>query len=122
MQTFIKKQLRRWIHQAPATLSKRGKDAFIYRPRYLDGPQYIHLGENSIIRAHGWLSALDHYGSQQYSPLIRIGKNVNIGRYVCLTAITEIVIEDGCLLSEYVYISDLAHGFDPTQGRPITQG
>lgn len=121
MQTFIKKQLRQWIHQAPSALHKRGKDALIYRPRYIDGPQYIQLGENSIVRSHAWLSALDHYGTQRYSPTIRIGKNVNIGRYVCLTSILEVVIEDGCLLSEYVYISDLAHGFDPAQGRPMQQ-
>lgn len=121
MQTLIKKQIRHWLHQAPSTLQKRGKDALIYRPRYIDGPQYIQIGENTIIRSHGWLSALNHYGTQHYAPTIRIGKNVNIGRYVCLTAITEIVIEDGCLLSEYVYISDLAHGFDPAQGRPFPQ-
>lgn len=121
MQTFIKKRLRQWIHQAPSALSERGQDALIYRPRYIDGPQYIQMGENSLIRSHGWISALDHYGTQRYTPTIRIGKNVNIGRYVCLTSIVEIVIEDGCLLSEYVYISDLAHGLDPAQGRPIQQ-
>ena len=42
-----------------------------------------------------------------------LGDDVHIGRYACLTSISSIVIEDGCLLSEYVYISDLTHGLSP---------
>lgn len=122
MQISIRQILRQWLHQAPANFHKRGENSFIYRPRYIDGPQYIEIGENSIIRAHSWLSALEHYGTQRYIPTIRLGNNVSIGRYVCITSIVEVVIEDGCLLSEYVYISDLAHGIDPTQGLLVEQG
>ena len=47
------------------------------------------------------------------NPKIIIGNNVRIGNYACITAVDEIVIENGCLFSEYIYISDHYHGFDP---------
>lgn len=70
----------------------------------------------STVGKHGWLSALDRYAGKTYSPRIVLGDDVHVGRYVCITAIDSVVIEDGCLLSEHIYISDHGHGLDPESG------
>ena len=100
---------------------RAGANAYIFRPRRIDGPQFIQIGNRSTVDRNGWLSALDSYGDAKYEPRIAIGDDVHIGRYACVTSISSIVIEDGCLLSEYVYISDHSHGTDPDRGLAVDQ-
>jgi lipopolysaccharide O-acetyltransferase len=83
-------------------------------PMQINGAKYIKIGENSSIGRHAWLGAFDKYLNQVFQPQLIIGKNVRIGNYACITTIDKVEIEDGCLFSEYIYISDHAHGFDPT--------
>lgn len=92
---------------------KIGSNSFFEKPKILDGVKYIEIKDNSTIGHSSWLGALDNYFKQSFNPKIIISNNVRIGNYACLTAIDEILIKDGCLLSEYVYISDHYHGFDP---------
>ena len=93
---------------------KIGSNSFFEKPKILDGAKYIEIKNNSSIGHSSWLGAFDKYANQSFMPKIIISNNVRIGNYACITAIDEIVIKDGCLLSEYVYISDHYHGFDPT--------
>lgn len=95
---------------------KTGIGSYIYPPRKLSGPQYIQVGDRSVIFDHAWLAAYDSYASQRYTPRLIIGNDVTIGSYSCITSLSSIVIEDGCLLSEFVYITDHVHGFDPEAG------
>lgn len=92
---------------------KVGENSFFGKPKTLDGAQYIEINENSSIGHSSWLGAFDKYLNQSFDPKIIISNNVRIGNYACITAIDEILIRDGCLISEYVYISDHYHGFDP---------
>jgi acetyltransferase-like isoleucine patch superfamily enzyme len=105
----------------PPHETRAGEASYMYRPRRIDGAKYIEFGARTTIDRFGWLSALDSYAGIKYRPEIRIGDDVHIGRYACLTSINSIVIEDGCLLSEHVYISDLAHGLDPEGGLFVNQ-
>jgi len=84
----------------------------ILRPNILEGGKYIYIGSNSRIGNNAWLAAYDTYIEQKFQPKIKIGDNVNIGNFACITGIYEISIEDGCLFSEYVYVSDHYHGYD----------
>lgn len=93
---------------------KMGLNSFFEKPNQLDGAEYIEIKENSSIGHSSWLGAFDTYINQSFSPKIIISNNVRIGNHACITAIDEILINDGCLLSEFVYISDHYHGFDPT--------
>ena len=93
---------------------KIGLNSFFEKPKILNGVQYIEIKDNSTIGHSAWLGAFDKYSNQSFNPKIIISNNVRIGNYACITAIDEIVISDGCLISEYVYISDHYHGFDPT--------
>lgn len=79
------------------------------------------MGARSTVDRYGWLSALRSYAGVEYHPEIVLGSDVHIGRYACLTAILSIVLEDGCLLSEHVYISDHGHGMDPEGGLIVNQ-
>lgn len=99
-----------------------GKGSYLSVP-YLSiaGGKYVSLGQNTTIGKHAWLAALDNFRDQRFSPSVRIGDNVTIGNFFCLTAIDKIEIGDGCLFSEYVYISDHSHGTDPNLGPPATQ-
>jgi acetyltransferase-like isoleucine patch superfamily enzyme len=108
--------VKRLLTPAPRGLGKLGKNARVYRPWRIDGKQYIRIGDRSTVDRHSWLSALDHYAGVRYQPRLVLGTDVHIGRYACLTVIDGIVIEDGCLLSEHVYISDHAHSIDPEAG------
>lgn len=85
----------------------------------INGPEYIHIGRHSSIGKHAWISCYDNYLSYKFYPKLTIGNNVVIGNYACITAINEIIIEDGCLFSDYVYISDHAHEFNPETQTPI---
>jgi acetyltransferase-like isoleucine patch superfamily enzyme len=70
----------------------------------------------TFIQHHAWLSATMSYGGESFQPEIAIGNDVYIGDFCSIFAINRVTIEDGCVLSNYVYISDSAHGIDPAKG------
>jgi acetyltransferase-like isoleucine patch superfamily enzyme len=115
------RQLVKKVLWGPPRAIRAGANAYIYRPRRIDGPQFIQIGDRSSVERHGWLSALGSYRGRKHEPHIAIGHDVHIGRYSCITAISSVVIEDGCLISEYLYISDHRHGTDPTGGLIVDQ-
>ncbi len=93
-----------------------GAGSVIGPPRVINGAEYIRVGDRTCISSDAWLSAYDQYAGVRYTPSLVIGDDVYIGGYACITCITSVVIGDGCVLSEFVYISDHRHGFDPGQG------
>ena len=93
-----------------------GIGSYVERPWKIDHPARVELGSNSIIKANAWLSAIPSYAGRQYDPKLRIGSDVYIGHYACITCIDQVDIADGCVLSEQVYIADNFHGLDPQDG------
>jgi len=90
-----------------------GENSYFEKPKKINGGRYIKFGEKSSVGHSAWLGAYDAYHNQSFNPKFQIGNNVRIGNYACITCIDEIFIGDGCLISDYVYISDHFHGFDP---------
>lgn len=85
------------------------------RPLLIVGGSNIFIGENSSLGKYNWLSAYDHYlGDEGFRPRIYIGSGVRIGNYACITAIDSITVSSGCLISDFLYVSDHSHGFDPS--------
>jgi acetyltransferase-like isoleucine patch superfamily enzyme len=120
----IKSALKRWIKNLcwrPPGAVRSGTESYLIRPRRIDGAQFIQIGSRSTIDGYSWLSAVQNYGGQHYTPSIVIGNDVHIGRYACITSISHISVGDGCLFSEYVYISDLSHGTNPDNGLLVDQ-
>lgn len=91
-----------------------GHNSFIEEAKSIVGENYIRVGHRTSIGHSAWIAAFDEYLDQTFTPKITIGDNVRIGNYACITAVDEIVIKNGCLFSEYIYISDHYHGVDPT--------
>ncbi|MFN3403256.1 MAG: acyltransferase [Cytophagaceae bacterium] len=90
-----------------------GPNSIIKKNFKIEGGKYICIGSNTVIAENSWLAAYDSYLGEYYMPSIKIGKNVTIGRFSCITSIQSISIMDGCLISEYFYVSDHTHGFNP---------
>jgi acetyltransferase-like isoleucine patch superfamily enzyme len=109
------------INFPPLRIKKIGINTYINRPRRIDGPRSIEIGNNTNIGKNGWLSAIETYRNDKFSPLLKIGDDVYIGGYVCITCISKIIIDDRCVLSEHVYISDSSHGLDPKAGPIMKQ-
>jgi acetyltransferase-like isoleucine patch superfamily enzyme len=98
-----------------------GERSFIRRPSTIIGRRHVHIGSRSSILHHLYIHAITHYAGVNYQPCIEIGNDVYIGTHAYLTAIGRISIGDGCVLSDYVYITDEIHGNDPRAGSIMQQ-
>lgn len=98
-----------------------GKKSFVHRPWTIHSPSSIVIGDRTLIRADSYLSAIKEYAGNTYRPRIAIGDDVYIGRHCYFTAMQSIEVQDGCVLSEHVYITDLMHGFHPDRGLILYQ-
>jgi acetyltransferase-like isoleucine patch superfamily enzyme len=116
----IYKLVLRILQPKPRGLRHFGDDSILWRPRHVDGNNFISIGARTSIRHHAWLSATTKYADDVFQPELTIGSDVYIGNFCCIFAIHEVTIEDGCVLSDYVYITDSAHGIDPEKG-PIME-
>jgi acetyltransferase-like isoleucine patch superfamily enzyme len=97
-----------------------GDSSYIYPPSRLPFREHLSVGRNTIIRPDSYLCPLRMYREQQFSSYISIGNNVYIGDHAFFVAIHSITLEDGCVVSENVYITDNAHGLHPERG-PIME-
>jgi len=95
---------------------KVGKSCTVGQPRELSGAENIHIGDRTLIRVGAWLAAYPSYAGRTFQAELRIGSDVYIGGFATITAIQRVTIGDGCVLSEFVYVSDHSHGFNPTRG------
>jgi acetyltransferase-like isoleucine patch superfamily enzyme len=98
-----------------------GNGISIRDPRRIDGLQFIHVGENTEIGQRVWLSAYEHYRDQDFTPCLVIGPNCYIGNYACITCTSRVSIGEGCVLSEFAYVTDTFHGVDPLAGPILRQ-
>ena len=105
----------------PLGLKSIGSNSIVRRPRILWGRERIHIGDNCIVMPHSIMQAVVEYEGKRYDSAIYIGDDVYIGRHVYLTAAQGIIISNGCVLSEHVYITDEHHGFNPLAGPIMKQ-
>lgn len=109
------------LYPMPWNLAHKGYGSVIMFPRKLEGVRAISIGSNTIAVGGAWISAYHKYLGRKYQPTISIGNDVRIGRNFMLTAIDEVCIGDGCLLSGDIYISDHTHGYIPCDIPPASQ-
>jgi acetyltransferase-like isoleucine patch superfamily enzyme len=102
-------------------LKALGRNSYVYLPRRVNGRGRISIGSNTTVSPHAWIEAIHEYLGVQHNPSIRIGDNVYVGGYCCIQSALEIEIQDDCVLSEYVYIADQAHGNMPDRGSLMNQ-
>ncbi len=98
-----------------------GARSFIKRPYSISGARHLRLGARSCILPGLRLQAITSYAGVSYNPTIDIGDDVYIGGHAYFTAVDRIAIGSGCVLSEYVYITDEVHGNNPNAGLIMRQ-
>lgn len=109
------------LYPRPRGLAAIGSRSVVMLPRRIQGAQGIRIGTDTIIQSHAWIAGVQRWGDANYAPSIRIGDHVRIGRHSMITAIEEVSIGEGCLLSEQVFISDHTHGIVPGEVPPTRQ-
>ena len=82
-------------------------NASVGYPFIIGNGNRIKVGKNSHIGRQAWLENFGEKGE------IIIEEEVIIGNFACITAINSIKIKKGTLISEYFYVSDHTHGFNP---------
>ena len=87
--------------------------SYICLPCKVINKNLIQVGKNCRIRKCGVMEAITKNGAQNFHPTIILGDDVSVGRYCQIYCVDSVRIGDGCVLREYVYLSDSAHGFDP---------
>jgi acetyltransferase-like isoleucine patch superfamily enzyme len=109
------------LYPRPRGIGGMGERSVVMFPRRVQGAACLQIGADVIVQPHGWLAAIQHWGATAYTPRIRIGDHVRIGRQAMITAIEQVEIDDGCLLSEQVFISDHTHQAVPGVVPPARQ-
>lgn len=98
-----------------------GENSFILLPRWVHNPLNIVIGSNTKVGRFSVLHPIMMYKNHRYNSKIEIGDDVYIGGYNQIHCMESIIIENGCVLSEHVYISDIAHGLNPESGLIMEQ-
>ena len=74
------------------------------------GLNYVRIGNDFSSMDGLWLSAIDNYSKENFSPTIEIGNSVSISRYCHISAIDKVKIGNNCLIGSNVLIIDSSHG------------
>lgn len=109
------------LYPAPLGIKMMGASSVILLPRRIQGAKNIEVGDHVVIQANSWIATYSKYEDQKFTPRIKIGNNVKIGRSFFLTATDLVDIGDGCLFSEQVFISDNFHNTAPSTVPPHAQ-
>ena len=89
---------------------KYGTGAHVVHPYYIYGQWNIEVGNHFTVGPNFWMEAIDYYGSQKFTPSIKIGDGFNAQRNCHIGAIDSITIGNGVLLGSNILITDHAHG------------
>lgn len=117
----VLKNLTFLLYPRPFGIGEIGRRSVVMLPRRVQGARHVQIGADVVVQPHGWIGAIERFGDAAYTPRIRIGDHVRIGRHGMVTAIEEVEIGEGCLLSEHVFISDHVHKTEPGPLPPTRQ-
>jgi len=90
-----------------------GKDSFVHKHAQIIGGNHIVLGDHSKIGVYSRLCCWKEIAGVVFSPQIKIGDNVFIGRNVTISCAKNVSIGDNTAIAGYVFICDSNHGTDP---------
>lgn len=100
---------------------RMGEGSVVRRPWTIKNPGRIVAGKRTRIGRHVVFNALSDYEGMAHDGHIVLGDDVYIGGHSQVHAMNLVEIGDGCVLSEHVYVSDIAHGLDPRSGLIMKQ-
>lgn len=119
MRSFLKSIAKRLLFR-PRGMKRMGRNSRVLPPRWIHHPERIEMGADCFVGRMGIMHPLAAYHGTPQAGEIVLGDNVYIGGFVQIHAMGRLEIGDGCVLSEHVYVSDIAHGLDPRAG-PIME-
>lgn len=117
---IIKKIIKK-IFLTPRGLKHFGKNSTVTYPYSFGEKRFIAIGKNTFIHKNAILNPISFDNGKFFTPSIEIGNNVYVGLNSNLSAINAIKISDNCVLSDYVFMCDTSHGFNPLNGSFIKQ-
>ena len=97
------------------SFASRGAGAVVDYTATVQGSRFISIGAGTWVQRHAWLTVpLIELPEPPKGPVLRLGENVQIGPRTTLSAVNEVVVEDGVLFGMNVYVADHIHAFrDP---------
>lgn len=98
-----------------------GRNSWVSLPRWIHNPERVKIGDDCFIGRFSILHPLAQYNNQSCDGGIILGNNVYIGGFSQIHSMCSLEIGDGCVLSEHVYVSDIAHGLHPMKGPIMMQ-
>lgn len=98
-----------------------GPRSVVLRPCKLHNRSRISMGADCRIGGHVTFNPLVRDGVRPLPAVIVLGNDVYVGGYTQIHAMGRVEIGDGCVLSEHVYVSDTAHGLNPSAGPIMMQ-
>ncbi|MDE2367968.1 MAG: acyltransferase [Burkholderiales bacterium] len=119
----MKRRVKNWIKALiyrPMRVAM-GRGSRILWPRTLCNRGGILLGTDCHVGAHVVLNSLRDESRGGALGRIVLGNDVYVGGYTQIHAMNRIELGEGSVLSEHVYISDVAHGLDPKAGPIMKQ-
>lgn len=78
-------------------------------PVHISGGKNIHI-HSGHLRKDARISAITVYGEKKYNPIIRVGKNLNLGMNSHIGCLKKIIIGDNLLTGANCLITDHSHG------------
>ena len=100
-----------------------GHNSKINSPLRIDGKKHIKIGNHVLVQYKTWLACLPLTGTE--NPILIIEDNATIGNFNHIYATKKIIIEDGVLTADKVYITDNLHSYEnvemPVVKQPIKQ-
>jgi acetyltransferase-like isoleucine patch superfamily enzyme len=112
---------RHWRNMHRHGFARQGDDVKVSRPFLVERPDCFHLGDRVFLGAHCSFVAVVERNGGKFSPRIAIGDDVYIGHHSQIHCQNAITLGVGVVLSDYVLLSDTAHGFDPHAGLIMRQ-
>lgn len=98
-----------------------GRNSRMLLPRWIHNPQRLQMGDNCFVGRFAIFHPLTDYKGMPQDGRIVLGNDVYIGGFSQIHSMGTLEIGDGCVLSEHVYVSDIAHGLDPNRGLIMEQ-
>lgn len=119
----MKKALKKWIKDVVwrPRVGKCGSNSYIKWPRTIRHGECLEIGNCLNMLGYGVIDAVVSYADGKYTPKISIGHDVYIGSHLKIDCIERVEIGDGCVLSDFIHITDLSHGLNPKNGLIMRQ-
>lgn len=115
----LKQFLKRFLHRPYGI--KLGAQSTVMLPRWLLSREHIQIGARCFIGRFAIFNPVQDYGGVPQQGRIVIGNDVYIGGFAQIHSMYSLEIGDGSVLSEHVYVSDIAHGLNPMGGLIMDQ-